>query len=205
MRFIIIALLLPLSGCMQTVAQKQDAALRQGFNTADAEYGSCVDSTRIKFAAQYDVVGPVFILSEDDPSQLTKKMNTNQLTEAQKTAALEIWQGNSCSRNHQQALASLSARHGNAMGKFLADIDDLRVSILTNKITVGEYNTNLMKVRQELFAEFTAADNEILAGLNQQHNAELERRQRAAAAYNAYRPRIATCTSYGSTVTCNSY
>lgn len=205
MRSIIIALLLPLSGCMQTVAQKQEADLRQGFNFAGAAYASCGDSTRVKFAAQYDVIEPVFIQFDDNSSQLTKKMNTDQLTEAQKKAALEIWQGNSCSRNHQQILATISARHGNAMGKFLADLDDLRVLILTDKITVGEFNINLMKVRQELAAEFTAADNEILAGLNQQHNAELERRQRAAAAYQAYRSRTATCTSYGSTVTCNSY
>jgi hypothetical protein len=92
--------------------------------------------------------------------------------------------------------------------------DDL-LSITERKMTWGEYAHRIRDRNTELQTALQAEDHRVVSGLQQEHQAEIAQRQRAAEALAAWaqtqeminaanRPVITNCTGFGSTVNCIS-
>jgi hypothetical protein len=93
--------------------------------------------------------------------------------------------------------------------------DDNRIALAQRKITWGEYIHRMRDLSAETQASLLAADARVVVGLQQEHDAEMARRQRAAEALAAWaqtqeminaanRPVITNCSGFGNMVNCVS-
>jgi hypothetical protein len=103
-----------------------------------------------------------------------------------------------------------------------AESDKLWAEATTGKLTWGQFNRGRQDIKVRAQQKTTQANAQVASQLQNQHQFEIEQRQRAAAAFQqwayqqqalavqqqainaANRPRTINCNYYGSTATCNS-
>jgi hypothetical protein len=94
--------------------------------------------------------------------------------------------------------------------------DDDLLALTQRKIAWGEYVRRMRDRASETQAEIMAEDRRVTSGLQQEHRAEMEQRERAAAALAAWgqtqalinaanRPVITNCNAFGNSMNCVSH
>lgn len=98
---------------------------------------------------------------------------------------------------------------------FLTKTEHSLIDLIQKKKPWGEHVRYVKEIFPEFQAQVAAEDQRIIAGLNQDHQAELAQRQRAAAAFSQYmqtqqiinsinRPVYTNCNRFGNTTNCVS-
>lgn len=180
-----------------TQAQKDADVLQRKFDAHDTKVRNCLDNNLVRFEPQLSILDKKLIIDEYDPQSFQKKMDQNQLTAEEKKAALEYWQRENCMVQSAQDLAAFSQHHSFVASEFEASRDNLRVALLTDKITIGEFNSKLFLKYTELTREWAEAFERLNGKLATAHNREMDNRRRAAAAF-----KVTNCTIIGNSVQC---
>jgi hypothetical protein len=201
-----------LSGCA-TQAQREFQTMRTGQHEAVAEFGACG-------AAIYNA-------PESAPIRAHIPLNLNDVTLQQ------LSDPSYATPEETQVMFSTHPKIQLCRKSFLAKLtqaepavvpiriasfnksDDNRIAVAQRKITWGEYIHRMRDLSAETQAALLEADARVVAGLQQEHQAEVAQRQRAAEALAAWaqtqqminaanRPVITNCNQFGNTVNCVS-
>ncbi len=201
------------SGCA-TQAQIQAQTMAENAQSAGAAGEACVRNVQASPA-----FAPLLQRFPSKPSDTTIEQlaNTNKATEGEIKAIFLVHpEFQKC----RQALMSQAALTHPGIPPILAAAYAKRdadlVELVQKKITWGEWTVRLKTSDAELGVELAAENQRINAGLQQSHEAELQRRQAAANALAAYarqqqiidnmnRPITTNCSALGNTVNCTTH
>jgi hypothetical protein len=201
-----------LCGC-PTAAQREFQTMRTGQHQAVAEFGAC--STAIYNAPENAPIRAHIPLSLNDAT-LQQLSDPSYATPEE---AQVIFSNHPKLQLCRKAFLNVLAQAEPAVvpvriGSF-NKADDLKIALAQRKIAWGEYVHRIRDLSAETQAALLAADARVVAGLQQEHAAEMAQRQRAAEALAAWaqtqqminaanRPVITNCSGFGNMVNCVS-
>lgn len=183
------------SGCVQAVSQKE-------YDNALSKHKTCVETVKRDLPSQAIVEDQLFWATGDSTrEEYLKQINPERLNDQQKTDMLELWPRlTQCRVDYAKDISNLSPRHGDVLAISDAAITRLRTSLLSDKLSIGEYNAKRSQIYSRTNAELKSVSNQIDA----EHRAGLRSAAQAIrGASQAFKPpKTFRCTGYGSTVNC---
>lgn len=172
-----------LAGCMNPVmtnASLEWERYSDALNADLAAYKACAAETKALNDLQHAKMNNVLIKKEDPPSEtITKRANPNKFTEQQKHDLLHF-ANLPCTDESTERKASFDPTLGNHSFQVLIDLRDLIAEVLTDDITIGEYNTRRQRIRQSANSFVRTHIESVHRQLNSQHFAEIETQQQRA-------------------------
>ena len=206
-----VMILLSVTGCMKTTAQKTSEVNDLILNTATASLENCVKSYKPSNELAWAELKE---FGFDNPKiKLESKLIKANLSDTQKVAALEYWKhGKECRSDYDSQLSIVNPQFAQVSRSASVNIDAFKVQLLQDQITIGEYFVNwddeVSKANQN-WGQAVSRYNQLL---NQSHNSEIQRRQAAAASMQRQQminqmnqPTFTSCNVIGNTVNCNSF
>lgn len=215
-------LLYVLVGCA-TQAQKLSQQMTKTFDETSQKSAECYQKAEATNHDAYSVTKEI-LLSQNDPKALQKMSINGYLTESEKENILVVRELESnCRVIALEGMAYVHPNYVAYLSKWYAKADENTLSLIQNKIAIGEYNTIEHKdiaVRREKFNEVVANINQ---QLNQSHSYQLSQRQAAARSLQQWsyqqqqlqqnqqminsinRPTTTNCRYVGSNISCTSY
>jgi hypothetical protein len=170
----------------------------------------------------------IIFLEKNDTNRYALMTSKQKLNDQHKKLFNEYLIVNQKCRNDTAELLK-GMPYENAIAESFSDLDIIYVQLLDDKITIGDANTQKLKILDKQVAEVSSQHNAYIQKLNDAmkdaNSADLERRQRAAAILAPYlmnnkpyqlpmpsapkpisNPTINTqCTTNGNQVNCTSY
>jgi hypothetical protein len=211
-RFLAIGLSISLAGCA-TAAQRQYQAMASGIQAIVSEAKAC--TAQAYNSPEMAIVRPHFPLDPRDAT-LAQLSDQSLATKQEAEAILAVYpQLQACRKAVLDGLQKTTPSAVPIMAKEYAEADDDTILLVQRKISWGD---RVKRGRDRLVAAqaaLSAEDHRITAGLEQQHEAELARRQAALDALARWaqtqqvinamnRPVLTNCTNLGTITNCVS-
>lgn len=209
-----VALLALLLTACATAAQMQYMNLETSMKATSSSMQACLDN--VKFSSDYS---PIRENIPDDPVTPTmEQMNDTSKATATQAKALKTTfpQIQKCRQDFLQQLNSYAPSLSPALIESWQEGDKLKLALINRKITWGHY---VLSNKDVVIAAMQKMDTEwrnLATRFDQAHYAEIQQRQRAAAAMQQYnqnqqiinnmnRPRTTNCYGAYNSVNCTTY
>jgi len=175
---LIIATSLILTGCGSTGAQKEHDAYAQKTSEEATKGIECLKATHEAFRPeihkQFDAIGLGFVRPG-----LEEKSNKNQLTPQQKQLGYAYWsQVHGCINDAVARTMPFSANEAIIMQENFSAIEEIRLALLQDKISIGEYVTRYDELHFGGIERLRSKRKEIDLEYAQKHADELAERRR---------------------------
>lgn len=212
---------LVLGGCA-TAAQQESQRMQRGLQELDRPMQEC--SQRMDASSSYKLIRRQMAGTAEAPT-LEQLSNPAKATPEEVRALYDLHQNyiTPCRKIILQAAAVVSAGHVAIMADWFAKSDANYLRIAQGTVTWGQANKAAADAGREAMSRIAQADAELGRSLAQSHNAEIARRQQAAAALSNYvyqqqvliqnqqmidaanRPRVTNCQYVGAYLNCTTY
>lgn len=212
-RFALSALALTLLCGCPTGAQRQFQAMKTSNQQASAELTNCT-------MAVYNApeTAPIRVHIPPNINDLTLQQLSDVSFATPEEAQIVLFNHPKIHACRKEFIASLTQSEPSLVPILVASYnksDDDKIALTQRKISWGEYAHRARDRTAETRAAIQAADQRVVSGLQQEHQAELAQRQRAAEALAAWaqtqeiinaanRPVITNCNQFGGMVNCVS-
>ncbi len=174
-----------LSGCaVKTTAQSTFEALKATGDFAREKQKRCEDENNKKYPDEIALFEQKFILSDQDPRRIEKLMSSEVVTPANRAAFLRLFSARSCYREMISDIRGASPQIAQVRESFANKRDDLRVLLLEERITFGQYNKSLVEMITLARQQEQSAWELQARGLNSMHQNEMNQRAAAWAAFS---------------------
>ena len=179
-----VALALFLSACA-TQAQRQHQQLSDQLKVASNAISNCEDKT--KYSETIQQMSQRFILYGDDPNKLAKMAVDEYATKQEKEniIAYSIL-AQECRSITLQEYGKVHPEFVTLFAKRFVEQDSLRLKVLRDEITVGKANEKAEQQAISMNAKWATAWQHITSQLQSAHQDEIQQRQAAAQALQAW-------------------
>lgn len=210
--FCAVGLALLLCSCA-TQAQRQFQAIKASNQTNAAQLMAC--STEVYNSSDYDLLRAHIPLSIYDAT-LEQLSDSNLASPAEIKALFTVHPRlQECRKAFLTATSQTEPGLVPIVTTLLTKNEDDLVTLTQRKISWGEYVHRIRDRMTETQTALQAEDRRVVAGLQQEHQAEVAHRQRAAEALAAWaqtqqainaanRPVVTNCNTFGNSVNCVS-
>jgi hypothetical protein len=213
MKFLAAVMLIALlSGCA-TQAQQQFQAMRTGDQEIGAQLKAC--STAVYNSAEFAPLRSHFPSSISDVT--LEELSDTSLASPDEIHAILVSHPRlqQCRKTALMALAQVEPALVPILTKSYNENEDDLLALIQRKMTLGEYVRRLRARTTETQVAIRAEDRQVLGELKQEHQAEIEQRQRAAEAVASWaqtqelinaanRPVITNCNAFSNMINCVS-
>jgi hypothetical protein len=158
------------------VAEQQLKGIQSGFTLARANLKTCFGQINTNATAAKTSLTPT-------AAQLADQTRPTP-DEAQQVARHSI-PVTACLTAFRDEAAAADPAMAQPIGQMIFDVNNVDADLIQRRITWGEANRRLHQVADQSRAAIRNAQNGTMQGLQAQHQAELDRRQRDAAALQA--------------------
>ena len=211
--------MLLVSGC-QTGAQKQYATITADLATTKNNFEACVRSI-----SDRDQYAPVFThLPKVGRPSLEQLADQSKISDADKVTFLGMQNElQTCRQMRLEGFGKVYPEAGSVLATTYAEGDNLRVSLIQKRISWGDYVSKINELNIRSQGDLRGAGQHMISELNQEHQAELNRRAAIASAIGAaadqinanYQrqqlinavsaPHTTSCNRFGNQVNCTTY
>ncbi len=215
----LLILLMFTAGC-QTGAQKQFTTISADLAVTKASFESC----RLSALNRPEYSNLFLHMPKTERVSLSQLADQGKISDADKVKFLSLQSDlQPCRQIRLDGFNKAYPEAASVLSAGYAEGDVLRVNLIQGRMTWGEYNAKAVELGLRNGNDLRQAGHHMLGELNQQHQAELNRRAAIAEAIGAAaqqmneniqrqqlinsinRPRTTSCNRFGNQVDCTSY
>ena len=211
-----------ITGCA-TQAQLRSNAMKQSLDEGVIKNRACREEMK-KNPSVLFALNNIIIENDNSSNKFTLLTSTQKLDKEMQQHLINFMNENSKCRS--LGIENISKVHSSLLILSLESQrrnDNLFAKLLSNESTIGEFNRGIQDSRSQFDREWVSAWSAIDKELAENHNYEMQNRQRAALIMqnwsaqqqqlyqnqmlynNLNRPRYTNCNVFGNTVNCSTY
>lgn len=121
------------------------------------EMGTCATDLMKSHASQADQLKSVLLTGASDPQRFTKLTDNTFLTDSHKQAAIQLWNADTCHVDWVALMKQSSPSVSVVWENGFVERDLIRAALLTDQLTIGQFNQKLMSLYASLNAKSVQA------------------------------------------------